>query len=168
MMTSAQPAGPPVILGQEGSAPSLVVFHLDEQRFALRLSIVERVVPMVEVTLLPRAPDIVVGVINIEGEVIAVLDIRARFALPQRAPTLTDHLLVARTALRPVALAVDAVAGVAEAPHITSATQITDAPYLAGVARLDDGLVLIHDLDTFLSSAESKTLDAALAVVREP
>ena len=45
----------------------LVVFYLDDQQYALYLSVVERLVSAVEITHLPKAPDIVLGVINIQG-----------------------------------------------------------------------------------------------------
>jgi purine-binding chemotaxis protein CheW len=95
-------------------AHQLVVFTMDEQRYALQLAAVERVVRMVEVTLLPQAPQIVLGVINAQGRIIPVVDIRRRFRLPARDIRLSDHLLIARTARRTVALALDAVTGIVE------------------------------------------------------
>ena len=77
-------------------AHQLVVFNMDEQRYALQLATVERVVRMVEVTLLPQAPKIVLGVINAQGRIIPVVDIRRRFRLPARDIHLSDHLLIAR------------------------------------------------------------------------
>lgn len=62
----------------------LVVFRLDAQRFALPLTAVERVVRAVAVTLLPDAPAIVLGAIDVHGRVLPVLNVRRRFNLPQR------------------------------------------------------------------------------------
>ena len=76
-------------------AHQLVVFTMDEQRYALQLAAVERVVRMVEVTPLPQAPQIVLGVINAQGRIIPVVDIRRRFRLPARDIRLSDHLLIA-------------------------------------------------------------------------
>lgn len=144
-------------------ARSLVVFHLGERRFALRLGIVDRVLPMLEIVPLPRAPEVVLGVINVEGRVIPVVDIRARFALPHRVIEISDHLLIARTRRRTVALAVDAVEGVADTVEIVSTDQILEhAPHIEGVAKLNGDLIFIHDLDTFLSAAEVTALEAAL------
>jgi len=56
-------------------ASNIVLFSLDEPRYALYLSAVERVIHSVEITPLPKAPDKVLGVINIQGEVIPVIDI---------------------------------------------------------------------------------------------
>jgi len=73
----------------------LIVFTLDAQRYALHLSAVERAIRMVEITPLPKAPEIVIGVVNIHGAVIPVLNIRKRFRLPEREPDLGDQLIVA-------------------------------------------------------------------------
>ena len=147
------------------AAHQLVGFNLDEQRYGLHLAAVERVVRMVEVTLLPQAPQIVLGVINAQGRIIPVVDIRRRFRLPARDIRLSDHLLIARTARRTVALALDAVTGIVErsAQAVITAEEILPGlEYVEGVMKLDDGLILIHDLDTLLSLEEEQTLDAAL------
>jgi purine-binding chemotaxis protein CheW len=146
-------------------AHQLVVFAMDEQRYALQLAAVERVVRMVEVTPLPQAPQIVLGVINAQGRIIPVVDIRRRFRLPARDIHLSDHLLIARTARRTVALALDAVTGIVEGSAqavITAEEILPGLEYVEGVIKLEDGLILIHDLDTLLSLEEEQTLAAAL------
>ena len=62
----------------------IVVFTLDEQRYALHLLAVERVVRAVEVTALPEAPEIVLGVVNVKGRIVPVINVRRRFRLPER------------------------------------------------------------------------------------
>ena len=143
----------------------LVVFTLDDRRYGLPLPAVERVLRMVDVTPLPKAPQIVLGVVNVQGRVIPVVDMRRRFRLPARDFALTDQLVIARTARRPVALAADAVTGVLE----NSAQEAAGAPdivpgieYVEGVVKLPDGLVLIHDLDRFLSLEEEAALGRAI------
>lgn len=147
-------------------AQQKVVFILDERRFALSLAAVERVLPVVEVDLLPKAPEIVLGVINVQGRIIPVVDIRKRFRLPPREIVLTDRLILANTSRHTVALLVDAVVGVFElsAVAMTQAAAILPGlEYVEGVAKLSDGLVFIHNLETFLSLEEGQGLDAALA-----
>lgn len=143
----------------------LVVFELQGQRYALRLAAVERIVAVAEITSLPSAPGIVLGVINMQGRVIPVFDVAKRFGLPARDTELSDRLIVARTLRRTVALLVAAVSGVIDCPQaqITAGMRIlAHAQYLEGVVKLDDGLVMIHDLDTFLSELEEKQLQQAL------
>jgi len=144
----------------------LVTFRLDDRRYALALAKVERVLPMVDIAPFPKAPDIVSGVFDLHGELVPVLNVRRRFRLPDRAPTSRDQLIIAQTRGRRVALAVDAVEGVIERPAGERVDAETIAPgleYLQGVTRLDPhGLVFIHDLDTFLSLDEQRTLTEVL------
>jgi purine-binding chemotaxis protein CheW len=146
---------------------NLVVFTLDSGHYALHLSAVERAVRMVEITPLPHAPEIVVGVVNYQGRVIPVLNMRTRFRLPDRQAGVSDQLLIARTAHRTVALIVDAVHGVIEPPEqgaIAPATIVPGLDYVTGVVKFADGMLFIHDLDTFLSLEEEEALGAALRV----
>jgi purine-binding chemotaxis protein CheW len=146
-------------------ASQFVVFVLDAQRYALRLSAVDRVVRVVHITPLSKAPAIVLGVVNVQGRVIPVISLRRRLRLPDREIALTDQLIVAHTARRPVALVADAVTDVLECSEqvLTVATSILPGvEHLAGVVTLDDGLILVHDLDTFLSLEDEQSLERAL------
>ena len=143
----------------------IVVFALDGPRYALYLSAVERVVRAVEITPLPKAPEIVLGVINVQGRILPVLDIRKRFRLPACEISVDDRFIIARTARRMVALAVDSVVGVhklTEREMVSAKEALPFAQYLKGVAKVEINLVLIHDLDQFLSLDEERILDTAL------
>lgn len=144
----------------------LVVFRLDELRCALPLSVVDRVVRVVDVTPLAGAPGVVRGVINVQGRVVPVFDLRRRFALPERDIRLDDQLVLARTAARDVALLVDGAEGVIQCGEdaATRADRVWPGiSPVAGVLKQDDGLVLIHDLEAFLSDDEHRAMEAALA-----
>ena len=145
---------------------TLVAFLLDQYRYAVYLSVAQRVVRAVEITPLPRAPNIVLGVINVQGEIVPVVNVRRRFDLPEREIEPNDQLLLARASRRLVALAADAVIGVIECPPssvIVSERVLPGLEYVEGVVKLEDGLVLIHDLDKFLSLEEEGQLDSALS-----
>ena len=151
-----------------------VVFTLDERFYGLRLSAVVRVVRAVEITPLPQAPLIVIGVINLGGRIIPVVNIRRRFHLPERELELSDQFIVVMTRKgnahedggRLLALAVDAVVGVRDLSAqamTTSETILPGLEHLEGVAKTNEGLVLIHDLNTFLSLEEERALGALLS-----
>lgn len=143
----------------------LVIFNLDDQRFALPLRVVERTVRVAEVTRLPGAPAIVIGVIRIAGEILPVFNVRRRFGLPEREIRLTDEFLIARTDRRLVALIVDSTHGVLEcAPDtITPASGLmSNLPHVHGIATMGDDLVLIHDLEKFLTEGEGDVLEKSL------
>lgn len=142
----------------------LLVFRLDDYQYGLALEAVERVVRIVEITPLPKAPEIVLGVVNFQGRILPVVNLRTRFKLPHRAASLSDQLIVARTPRRTVALVADSVEGVVEcSEHQVSEVEavVPGTEYVSGVVKLSDGLVLIHDLALFLSLDEERRLDAA-------
>jgi len=147
------------------SSNQYVVFSLNEQLFALRLAAVERIIRAVEVTPLPGAPAIVLGVINLRGRILPVFNVRGRFRLPEREIELSDQIIVARARTRGVALVVDEVRGVREGlgEEAVAAEEILPGlEHVAGVAKLGGEIILLHDLDKFLSLAEERALDGVL------
>ncbi len=143
----------------------MVVFRLGNQRYALMLAVVERIVRAVEVMPLPKAPPIVIGVINVEGRILPVVNVRRRVGLPDKEITSGDQFLIARTARRHVVLVIDEVEGMVErlGADITETDGIVPGlGQVQGVIKLDDGLALICDLEKFLSDDESALLDNAM------
>ena len=143
----------------------LVHFNLDDQKYALFLSAVIRIIRVVEITGLPKAPEIVLGVINMHGLIIPVFDIRKRFRRPQREMQLDDQLIIASTSKRTVALLVDSVSDVIEVSEekvIAGKSILPGLDYIEGVVKTEDGMILIHDLEQFLSLQEEKALHEAL------
>ena len=144
----------------------LVAFRLDDRRYGLPLASVDRVVRIVDITPLPNAPEVVLGLINVQGRVIAVVDVRKRFRLPQRVSTLSDSLIIARTPARAVALVADSVAGVVECSEgetVPAQAIVPGMEYVEGVVKLSDGMLLIHDLARLLSLDEERRLNEAIA-----
>jgi len=133
----------------------LFVVRLDDHRYALPLQDVERVLRMVEITTLPEAPPTVLGVVNVQGRVLSVIDLRSCFHLPPREVIPEDILVIVHAAGGMVALAVDAVEGVsadAESTMVAAGEIVPEPAYLEGVAKLADDLVLICDLEQLLAS----------------
>ncbi|MEI9895029.1 MAG: chemotaxis protein CheW [Chthoniobacter sp.] len=144
---------------------SLVVFRIEKQRYGLLLSVVERIVRAAEVTVLPKAPAMVIGVLDVEGRVLPVLNIRQRLGLPEHQITPAEQFVIARTSRREIVFVVDEALGVIDLPPsgMVNATQIIPGlEQIRGVVQLPDGLVLIHDLEKFLSWEEERALDEAL------
>lgn len=140
----------------------LVVFTLDAQQYALPLASVERVARMVEITPWPKAPDIVLGVIDVRGTIIPVVSMRKRFGHPEPEISLSGQLIVADTATRRIALAVNSVSGVIERTleEITETEKIVPgAEYVEGIARIEDSILFIHNIELFLSKREEEQLD---------
>jgi purine-binding chemotaxis protein CheW len=154
-----------VRMGTQGTPVQLVVFAAAGLRFALPLAAAERVLRMVSVAPLPGAPGAVAGVVSVHGCPVPVLDIRRRLDLPLREYGVSDHLFIARARGRRLAIPVDEVLGVSEMDDasVTSAGSVFPGlGVVSGIACLPDGIVLIHDLEAFLSVDEERTLGEAL------
>jgi len=131
----------------------LFVLRMDKQRYALRLRDVDRVLRMVEITALPEPPPGVLGVINVQGRVLSVIDLRRALHLPAREVDPEDVLILVHSEGAIVALAADGVDGVSDWPEeggVPVQEIQPPPPYIEEVAKLVDGLVPIFDLDRLL------------------
>jgi purine-binding chemotaxis protein CheW len=146
-------------LGGENTAVELVAVVVGDQRWALPLHAVERAIPMVEIAPLPGSPTGVRGAVNVHGEAVPVLDLDARLGRPSRERGVRATLLLAHTATRRVALPVDEVLGVVSVARaaIGPPPDAVPAP-VGGIAALDDGVLLISDVDAFLTAEDEAAL----------
>jgi purine-binding chemotaxis protein CheW len=137
---------------------SIVVFAVDDQRCALPLQVVERAVRAVEVTVLPDVPEMVLGAVNVQGQVLPVVSLRRWLGRPDRAVEPEDHLLVVRADAGRLVLLMDEVRGVVEcdsrqAPPVSE--RVAGMPAGCELLDLEDGLVLVPDLERILVASEA-------------
>jgi len=143
----------------------ILIFTLNELSYALPLPAVVKVIHAVEIRHLPKSPEIISGIINVKGQIIPVADIRKRFALATHEIDPDDRLIIAETGKRQIAILVDTVTGIrdlASWQQKKAGEALPFAEYLKGVAKIDDELILIYDLEQFLSLDEEKELEYAL------
>ena len=139
------------------------VFALEDQRYALALAAVLRVIRAVELTYLPEAPENLVGLLNLGGEIVPVLNIRKRFHLAHHDVDIDDRVVICKAGARTVAFMADEVVGVVElaSEEVDEAVRILPdmAPFIEGVGKLNDHTVLIYDLNRLFSIQEIEGLD---------
>jgi len=143
----------------------LVRFDVEGQGYALNLQVVERVIRAVELNALPGSPPVIRGIFSLHGRIVPVADPRRRLGLPEREIGLDDRIIIARTPKRLLALLADGNTSVVECEpeELVKPDRVLDGlGGLEGIARLKDGLVLIHDLGRFLSLEEERSLAEAL------
>jgi purine-binding chemotaxis protein CheW len=151
-----------------GAEMQLVVFELGDESYAVDISRVQDINRMQEITEIPHAPESVVGVINLRGRVIPVIDLRKRFGLPDAVRTKDTRIVVVHLEGNLIGVIVDAVsqvlripADIVEPPSPVLAG--VDSRYLRGIAKLDDRLVILLDLDFVLSRREQEAISEVLA-----
>lgn len=142
----------------------LLIFKLGEEEFGvdiLQVKIIEKLDQ--EITRVPKAPSFVEGVINLRGDIIPIVDLRKRFGLTTRPLGYDTRVIIVEINNSQVGMMVDSVsevlrvdaADVEEAPKITKGV---DAVYINGVAKTNDRLIIILNLDRALSAEEAKEL----------
>ncbi len=140
-----------------------LVFDLDEQRYAIKLSAVEKVIRAVQITNLAEAPEFLLGLINLQGNIIPVIDIRRALHLPDRELELSDRIIIAKISGRVIAFAVDNVDDIVEptSDEIHNARSIYPGmeDYIEGVGKLRDNTVLLYDINKLLSMSDIEELN---------
>ena len=141
---------------KHGTRDLFVIFRLDARSLALPLDVVDRVVRMVAVTPVVEAPPWCRGVINVQGQTVPVIDLRAAFSLAAKAPSVEDRLLISLHDDHSFAVIVDDVTGTIEVPGVaidpSSGLGFDEEP-VRSVLRHDGELIPVLDLSRLFSAA---------------
>jgi len=146
-----------------------IVFDVDSKYYALSLFTVVKIIRAVELIYLPDASDIFQGLINIEGEIIPVMNIRKLLLLPDRRIELSNKIIIARTSTRKIGFVVDKIEGVMEFAQVERDQNIFSdlAAFTEGVGRFNDTTVLIFDIDKLFVIHKTTHNGEEFAQVRE-
>jgi purine-binding chemotaxis protein CheW len=143
----------------------LVAFELGSEIFGVEMGRVQEIIQVTAITKLPRSPEFVEGVINLRGKVIPVVDFKKRFGLEDDGRTRASRIVVVDTSGHTIGMVVDGVsevllvpAGAVEPPSPLVTTAESD--YVRGIAKVEDRLVILLDLDRVLSLGEMEELQA--------
>ena len=132
----------------QSSFETWVVFLLDEQKYALQMEEVERIVRAVEVKPLPQSPPHVLGIVNMQGRILPVINLRLLFKRPLRDIRLEDHFIVARTSTISAILPVDAALGSLEVVDTTDLpNEKARDKYLRKIVPFHEEVVYTVDLE---------------------
>lgn len=133
----------------------LVVFELASETYGVDIGAVREIIRMQALTKIPQCASYVEGVINLRGAVIPVIDIRKRFGLDWSEEGADTRILVVEVGRKSIGVIVDAVT---EVQRITtsaieppsSVVLSSDSEYVIGIAKVDDKLIILLDLDKAL------------------
>jgi purine-binding chemotaxis protein CheW len=134
----------------------LVLFDLGGEVYGVDIAAVHEIIRMQPIIKVPKAPFFVEGVINLRGKVIPVVDMRRRFGLEKVDHTKDNRIVVVDVNNTTIGIIVDAVTEVlrirADAVELPSdiITANADSDYLMGIAKLDDKMVILLDLNKVL------------------
>ncbi len=130
----------------------LVTFEVASEEYAVDILAVQEINRMMEVTRVPSSPPAVVGVINLRGKIIPVLDLRERFGMEATPKTDQMRIVVVEVHSRVIGFIVDRVHEVLRisssivepAPAMVCSI---DSDFIAGVGKLEDRLLILLDLE---------------------
>jgi len=134
----------------------LATFFLAGEEYGVEVRQVQEIRRVTEITSVPRAPEFIRGVINLRGKILPVLDLRRRLALGEVAKDRAARIVVVRIKERLLGLLVDGASQVLK----VKVSQIEPPPeevlqqggdYIRGVAKLDDRLIILVDLERLLA-----------------
>ncbi|TIS86806.1 chemotaxis protein CheW [Mesorhizobium sp.] len=144
----------------------ILAFEVAGQRYGVLLAQVVEVLRGVTVAKLLKAPPAIEGIVNLRGTIVPVLDIRTRFGLPRKDVEPADRMIVVRAGRRHAILRVDrTVSIIAVGADIFDKGKAASSRsgHIKGTMKLPDGLLVVYDLDTFLSVIDAEMFDWASA-----
>jgi purine-binding chemotaxis protein CheW len=143
----------------------IVGFQVGRETFGVPISQVHEIVRVPEITSVPDAPEAVIGVMNLRGKIVPVVDLRRRFGAAPEEFTRKNRVVVAEVDGKLVGLVVDSASEVLKlAPSDVqpgnSMFQEQDLNYITGVGKLRERLIILVDLSRVLERGELRRLTA--------
>ena len=136
-----------------------VTFQLEEETYGINVMQVREVLRYTEIAPVPGAPDYVLGIINLRGNVVTVIDTRSRFGLMEGEVTDNTRIIVIESERQVIGILVDSVAEVvylrsSEIDTTPSVGTDESAKFIQGVSNRDGKLLILVDLNKLLSEDE--------------
>ena len=136
-----------------------VTFRLDNETYGINVMQVQEVLRYTEIAPVPGAPPYVLGIINLRGNVVTVIDTRLRFGLQQTETTDQTRIVIIETENQVVGIMVDAVAEVvylrqSEIETTPNVGNDETAKFIQGVCHKNKELLILVDLEKMMSDGE--------------
>ena len=147
-----------------------LTFSLAEEEYGIGILKIKEIIGMMPITTVPQTPDFIKGVINLRGKVIPVTDLRIRFGIDPGDYTERTCIIVVEIEREIATLQIGIVVdSVSEVLNITD-KDVEDTPtfgiklktdYILGMAKIDDGVKILLDIDRVLNAEEMAELAKA-------
>ncbi len=147
------------IAATEESLKRWVTFKLENEKYCINVMQVQEVLRMSEIAPVPGAPAYVIGIMNLRGNVVTITDTRKRFGLGPREIDDDSRIIIVEIKNNVVGILVDSVTDVVdlENSEIESTPNVGNEEsnrYIQGVASRDNELLIVINLNNFLSDEE--------------
>ncbi len=144
----------------------LVGFRIGEETYGVQIGSVREIVRVPEITIVPNAPEMIEGVINLRGKIIPVMDLRKRFGSTATQSDKKNRILVVELENRLLGLIVSSASEVLKIPpsEIEPPGALFaegESSYVTGVGKLKGRLVILLDIARLLRQPEYKQFEEA-------
>ncbi|MBL4794418.1 MAG: purine-binding chemotaxis protein CheW [Pseudomonadales bacterium] len=141
-----------------------VKFLLDDEVYGINVMHVQEVLRHTAIASVPGAPDYVIGIINLRGNVVTVIDTRQRFGLEQKEVSESTRIVIIEAERAVIGIMVDSVAEVvylrqSEIEVAPNVGNDESSRFIQGVCHKNDELLILVELDKMLSDEEWNELD---------
>jgi purine-binding chemotaxis protein CheW len=142
----------------------MVVFDLASEYYGVDISDVREIIRMQNITRVPGTPEYMEGVLNLRGKIAPVVDLRKRLNLKVNEQTKESRIVVIDIENKDVGVIVDGVTEVLRIPvsSVEPPSQMLtsgDNVHLKGIAKLQDKLVILLDMDSILNDCKSLNME---------
>ncbi len=139
-----------------GKQLQYVTFTLNKEKYGINVLQVQEVLREVEVSPVPGAPVFILGIINLRGNVVSVIDARTRFGIAAKESDDKTRIIVINLQQQMIGILVDSVAEVmnikpGEIEAAPNAGQSTTSKYIQGLVSKDDTILILVDLDKLIN-----------------
>ena len=146
-------------VGGDDEVLQWVTYRLGDETYGINVMQVQEVLRHTEIAPVPGAPEYVIGIINLRGNVVTVIDTRARFGLPEGEITDNTRIVIIEAEKQVIGILVDSVAEVVylKASEIDEAPNVGNddsARFIQGVSNREGELLILVDLNQLLSDDE--------------
>ncbi len=140
-----------------------VTFRLENETYGINVMQVQEVLRYSEIAPVPGAPSYVLGIINLRGNVVTVIDTRNRFGLACSDTTDQTRIVIIESDSQVIGILVDAVAEVvylrqSEIEATPNVGNEDNAKFIQGVCHKNDELLILVDLEKFMTDEEWQEL----------
>ncbi len=145
--------------GQDDQVLQYVTFRLDDETYGIGVMQIQEVLRYTEIAAVPGAPDYVLGIINLRGNVVTVIDTRRRFGLADQEVTDATRIVVMESSNQVMGILVDSVAEVVylKSSEIEAAPNVGNeesAKFIQGVCNKNGELIILVEFDKMLTDHE--------------
>ncbi len=148
------------------SSTQIVCFKIGKEEYGIEILKVHEILNLPKITLLPKAADFILGVIELRGKILPIIDLSKKFQIKDSNAAKSTRSIVVQIKGKDVGLAIDAVSHVVK----VNLDDIEPPPaiikgiagrYIVGIAKVNDDFVVILDIDQIFSSSELGALDVS-------